>query len=139
MSVEPFVDQGMSHRFRLLTVAVYDFSGHFNVPRMDRYDPLVSLNPSADGVSYTSVLHATCCTQIRNLAMLCADLETRRTSWNKANICRDEADASAISSEHGDPLLRFLDLPAQQVTKVWSSISGPPEGAPSRWASSIDW
>jgi hypothetical protein len=58
VSVEPFVDQGMSHRFRLLTIAVYDFSSHFNVPRMNCYDPLVSLNPSADGVSYTSVLHS---------------------------------------------------------------------------------
>jgi hypothetical protein len=58
VSVKPFVDQGMSHRFRLLTIAVYDFSSHFNVPRMNRYDPLVSLNPGADGVSYTSVLHS---------------------------------------------------------------------------------
>jgi hypothetical protein len=57
VSVKPFVDQGMSHRFRLLTVAVYDFSGHFNVSRMNRYDPLVSLNPSADGISYAPVLH----------------------------------------------------------------------------------
>jgi hypothetical protein len=58
VSVKPFVDQGMSHRFRLLAVAVYDFSGHFNVPGMNRYDPLVSLNPSADGISYTSMLHS---------------------------------------------------------------------------------
>jgi hypothetical protein len=58
VSVKPFVDQGMSHSFRLLAVAVYDFSGHFNVPGMNRYDPLVSLNPSADGISYTSMLHS---------------------------------------------------------------------------------
>ena len=58
VSVKPFVDQGMSHRFRLLAVAVYDFSGHFNVSGMNRYDPLVSLNSSADGISYTSMLHS---------------------------------------------------------------------------------
>ena len=29
-------------------------------------------------------------------------------------------DASVISSAHGDSLLRFLDLPVHQVTKVWS-------------------
>jgi len=33
---------------------------------------------------------------------------------NKANICRDEPDASVISSEPGDPLLRLLDLPASK-------------------------
>jgi hypothetical protein len=78
VSVKPFVDQGMSHRFRLLAVAVYDFSGHFNVPRMNRYDPLVSLNPSADGISYTSVLHSD---MLRSNSKLSNGL---RPTWRRA-------------------------------------------------------
>ena len=82
----------MSHSFRLLAVAVYDFSGHFNVPRMNRYDPLVSLNPSADGISYTSVLHSH---MLRSNSKLSNGLRPTGDApnlVNKANICLDEAD-----------------------------------------------
>jgi hypothetical protein len=92
VSVKPFVDQGMSHRFRLLTVAVYDFSGHFNVPRMDRYDPLVSLNPSADGISYTPVLHSDMLHSNSKLSNGLRPTGDAPNLVNKANICRDEAD-----------------------------------------------
>jgi hypothetical protein len=126
VSVKPFVDQGMSHSFRLLAVAVYDFSGHFNVPRMNRYDPLVSLNPSADGISYTSVLHSD---MLRSNSKLSNGL---RPTWRRAER-REQSqhlpgwsgqDASVISSEHGGSLLRFLDLPVHQVTKVGGQSQG---------------
>ena len=55
--VEPFVDHGMSQRFRFRTIAVYDLSGHFNVARMNGNDPLIPFDQGADGVSYTSVFH----------------------------------------------------------------------------------
>jgi hypothetical protein len=141
VSVEPFVDQGMSHCFRLLTVAVYDFSGHFNVPRMDRYDPLVSLNPSADGISYTSVLHRDMLHSNSKLGNALRRPGDAPNLASKANICPGSSgrDASVISSEHGDSLLRFLDLPVHQLAKVCSSISRRPEGAPSRCISSINW
>ena len=92
VSVKPFVDQGMSHRFRLLAVAVYDFSGHFNVPGMNRYDPLVSLNPSADGISYTSMLHSDMLHSNSKLSNALRPTGDAPNLVNKANICRDEAD-----------------------------------------------
>jgi hypothetical protein len=57
MPGKPFVDPGMSQRFSLLAVATDDLSGHFNVPRMNGYDPLIALNPHSDGVSYSLVVH----------------------------------------------------------------------------------
>jgi hypothetical protein len=55
--VEPFVDHGMSQRFRLRTIAIYDLSGHFNVARMNGYDPLIPFDPSADSISNALVFH----------------------------------------------------------------------------------
>lgn len=140
VSVKPFVDQGMSHRFRLLAVAVYDFSGHFNVPGMNRYDPLVSLNPSADGISYTSMLHSDMLHSNSKLSNALRPTWRRAEPREQANICRDEASRCLGNFFRAwRSLLRFLDLPVHQVTKVWWSISRRPEGAPSRCTSSIDW
>jgi hypothetical protein len=58
MPFEPFVDHSMSQRFRLRVIAVYDFSSHFNVARMNGYDPLIWFDPSADGISNTPVFHS---------------------------------------------------------------------------------
>lgn len=57
MPVEPFVDHGMSRRFRLRAIAAYDSSSHFNGPRLNGYDPLISFDPSADGISNAPVFH----------------------------------------------------------------------------------
>jgi hypothetical protein len=57
MPIEPFVDHGMSQLLRLVAATIYGFSGAFNVPWKNGYDPSVSLDGSTDGVSDTSVLH----------------------------------------------------------------------------------
>jgi hypothetical protein len=54
---KPFIDHGISQRLGLLSVAGYDFSGHFNVPGVNGYDPLITLNPDSDRVSYSLVIH----------------------------------------------------------------------------------
>ena len=41
------------------TIAVYDFAGAFNITGVNDYGPLVSFDPSADGVPYAPVLHYT--------------------------------------------------------------------------------
>jgi hypothetical protein len=86
MPVEPFVDHGTSQRFRLRTIAVYDFSRHFNVARMNGYDPLISFDPSADGVSNALVFHGpqlplpVCL----NLFLALADRrQSRETLWHR--------------------------------------------------------
>jgi hypothetical protein len=45
-----FIDHGMSQPFRLLSVAGYDFSRHFNVPGMNSYHPMIALNPGSDWI-----------------------------------------------------------------------------------------
>jgi hypothetical protein len=57
MAVEPIVYHGMSQCFRLFAVAGYDFSGAFNIIRMNGYVPLIAFDPGADGVPYASILH----------------------------------------------------------------------------------
>jgi len=54
---KPSVNHGTSQRFGLLAVPGYDLSGHFDVARMNGYDPLIALDPGADGVSYSLILH----------------------------------------------------------------------------------
>ncbi len=55
MPVAPFVDHGMSQRFRLRTIAACDLAGHFNVPGVNGHDPLISFDPGADGISKAPV------------------------------------------------------------------------------------
>src|SRR5271169_3206123 len=47
----------MGQHFRHLTGAGYGFSAIFNAGRMNGDDPLISLDLSADGVSYAPVFH----------------------------------------------------------------------------------
>jgi hypothetical protein len=47
----------MGQHFRHLTGAGYGFSAIFNASRMNGDDPLISLDLSADGVSYAPVFH----------------------------------------------------------------------------------
>ena len=58
MQLEPFVDHGVSQQFGLFAVAVYHFSGAFNVLRMNGYDPLVPFDSGADRISYAPVFHS---------------------------------------------------------------------------------
>jgi hypothetical protein len=57
MPVEPFVDHGIGQLLRLVTATIYSFSGAFNVPWKNGYDPSVSFDAGTDGVSDTPVLH----------------------------------------------------------------------------------
>jgi hypothetical protein len=57
MPVEPLVDHGIGQLLRLATATIYSFSGAFNVPWKNGYDPSVSFDAGTDGVSDTPVLH----------------------------------------------------------------------------------
>jgi hypothetical protein len=61
---QPFNDHGTRQQFRLLTVAIHNSSGLLNLPGINGDDPLIALDPNADGVSYAPVVHRLCRTHI---------------------------------------------------------------------------